>query len=87
MLRLEQELSQAWERLANVYIECRPWLQVVQQYDRPHTLIYCDPPYGQVEGYDVDFGYAEYTNMAAFAQSAQGTVLISIDDHPDIRAA
>lgn len=87
ILRLEETLSEAWQRLAQVYIENLPWLKVAQKYDAGHTLIYCDPPYWQTAGYGIDFAFAEYEKMAALAKNMQGTILISINDHPDIRNA
>ncbi|MHB9021290.1 MAG: hypothetical protein ACYC3A_05645 [Halothiobacillus sp.] len=57
----------------------------MDKYDRVHTLHYLDPPYWQTEGYGVDFGWEHYERMADFALNAKGMVVISINDHPDIR--
>ncbi|HJW80807.1 MAG TPA: hypothetical protein VJ396_01075 [Acidiferrobacterales bacterium] len=48
-------------------------------------MFYLDPPYWQTEGYGVEFGFDQYEHMADLARTAQGSVLISINDHPDIR--
>lgn len=85
LLRIEEELSAAHLRLCSVYIEHLDWLECIKRYDRPHTLIYCDPPYWQTEGYGVDFGLEQYEKMADAARSIEGTMIISINDHPDIR--
>lgn len=85
LLRLEEELSAAHIRLANVIVEHGPWRDVVQRYDRPHTLHYLDPPYWQTEGYGVDFPFGEYEAIADFMRSCAGKVVLSINDHPDIR--
>lgn len=45
LLRIEQDLSDAHLRLAEVYVENLPFLDVIARYDRPHTLFYIDPPY------------------------------------------
>ena len=45
LLRIEEELSAAHLRLANVIIEHGPWHEVVARYDRPTTFCYLDPPY------------------------------------------
>jgi DNA adenine methylase len=87
LLRIEENLSAAHLRLAGVTIEHLPWLDCATRYDRPHTFCYMDPPYWQVEGYGVEFPFVEYLAMAAFATSCRGKVMISINDHPDIRAA
>lgn len=85
LLRIEETLSAAHLRLANATIEHLHWLDCVQRYDRPHTLHYLDPPYWQTEGYGLPWDFAHYERMAEFAQAAKGKVLISINDHPDIR--
>lgn len=85
LYRIEEDLSQAHIRLQSTYIEDLSWEKVVDKYDRPHTLHYMDPPYWGTEGYGVEFGWEHYERMAEFAASAKGMVIISINDHPDIR--
>lgn len=85
LLRIEEDLSQAHLRLQGAYIENLSWEKVVQKYDRPYTLHYLDPPYWQTEGYGVEFGFDHYERMAAMAKNIDGAMLISINDHPDIR--
>lgn len=85
LLRIEESLSAAHLRLAGVTVEHLHWRDCVDRYDRPHTLHYLDPPYWQTEGYGLPWSFAEYEVMAEFARAAQGRVLISINDHPDIR--
>ncbi|NLT87272.1 MAG: DNA adenine methylase, partial [Pseudomonas lactis] len=38
LLRIEENLSAAWQRLAGTYVENLPWLDCAQRYDRPHTF-------------------------------------------------
>lgn len=83
---LEQDLAEAHFRLSSTTIERLNWDLVIERYDRPHTLFYCDPPYWQTEGYGVEFGWEHYERMAALAKSINGQMIISINDHPDIRA-
>lgn len=85
LLRLEEDLSQAHLRLQSTVVENLPWDRVVAKYDRPHTLFYLDPPYWETEGYGVDFGLEEYVRMAELASSSQAAMLISLNDHPEIR--
>jgi DNA adenine methylase len=87
LLRIEEDLSAAYLRLAEATIENLPWPKCIERYDRPHTLFYCDPPYWETEGYGVDFPLAEYDAMAAAARSIQGTMIISVNDHPEMRRA
>ncbi|MGE6387391.1 DNA adenine methylase [Pseudomonas sp. NPDC078416] len=85
LLRIEETLSDAWQRLAGTYVENLPWLKCAEKYDRPHTFHYMDPPYWQTQGYGTEFGLGEYHAMADFMRRCQGKVMVSINDHPDIR--
>lgn len=82
---LEQDLADAHYRLSNTTIEHLSWEKIIEKYDRPHTLFYCDPPYWETEGYGVDFDFEHYERMAELARTIQGHMIISINDHPDIR--
>lgn len=84
--RIEERLSAAHLRLALATIEHLPWRACMERYDRQHTFFYCDPPYWRVAGYGVPFGWEEYEALAVFMGSCKGKVLLSINDHPDIRA-
>lgn len=86
LFRLEEDLSQAHLRLQSTYIEHLSWEKVVQKYDREHTLHYLDPPYWDTAGYGVDFEWHHYEKMAEMSKSIKGKMIISINDHPDIRA-
>lgn len=85
LLRIEENLSAAWQRLAGAYVENLPWLECAERYDRPHTFHYMDPPYWQTAGYGVDFAFENYERMAEFMRQCKGRVMVSINDHPDIR--
>ncbi len=87
LLRLEEDLSQAHLRLSRTYIEHLPWHKVIEKYDRPHTLFYCDPPYWETEGYGVDFPLDEYRRLATVARDIAGSMIISVNDHPAMREA
>jgi len=82
---LEQDLADAHYRLAGTTIEHLSWDKVVEKYDRPHTLFYCDPPYWETEGYGVKFEWEEYEKLEQFARTIQGQMIISINAHPEIR--
>ncbi len=85
LLRIEEDLSAAWLRLASTYIENLDWHKVVEKYDRDHTLHYLDPPYWETEGYGVEFGFEHYEKMSELAKRCSGSMIISINDHPEIR--
>jgi DNA adenine methylase len=86
LLRIEETLSAAHLRLAGVTIEHSHWHDCVRRFDRDYTLHYLDPPYWQTEGYGLPWDFSEYERMAEFARTAKGRVMISINDHPQIRA-
>lgn len=85
LLRIEQNLSDAHLRLSGVYIEHLPWQDIIERYDREHTLFYLDPPYWETEGYGVPFEWCQYEQMAELLSSIKGKAIISLNDHPDIR--
>lgn len=86
LLRIEEELSAAHLRLHRVVIERLPWQQCIQRYDRSHTLFLLDPPYWQTEGYGAPFGWEHYEALAATLRTLKGRAILTINDHPDIRA-
>lgn len=87
LLRIEEDLSAAYLRLAQVTIEHLPWHDCIARYDRPHTLFYCDPPYWGTEGYGVPFELEQYDRMAELARTIQGKMVISVNDIPEMRRA
>lgn len=88
LLRIEESLSAAHLRLANgTTVENLSWQDCIRRYDRAHTFFYCDPPYWHTEGYGVPFEFEQYEQMAEVMRSCKGKVMVSINDHPDIRQA
>lgn len=87
LLRIEEHLSAAHLRLANVYVENSPWAECVERYDRPHTFFYMDPPYWETEGYGVPFPIEEYAAIAAALRRIRGRAVVSVNDHPAMREA
>lgn len=86
LLRIEESLSAAHLRLASgTNIENLPWQECIARYDRAHTFFYLDPPYWQTEGYGVPFEWEQYQQIAAVMRICKGSVMLSINDHPDIR--
>lgn len=85
LLRLEEDLSAAHLRLARVTIEHLPWQDCVARYDRAETLFFCDPPYWQTAGYGVEFGLEQYEALADVMATIKGRIVLTINDHPDMR--
>jgi len=85
LLRIEEDLSAAHLRLARTTIENLPWHECIERYDTDSTLFYLDPPYWQTAGYGNEFTFDNYERMAEMARCCKGKIVISINDHPDIR--
>lgn len=74
-------------RLLRVQIENRPALDVIQLYDSPNTLFYCDPPYlPQTRGDDKAYGFEmdeeHYSKLTRTLNKCKGMVAVSGYDHP-----
>jgi DNA adenine methylase len=87
LLRIEETLSAAHLRLSGAYIEHESWQACLERYDRPHTLFYADPPYWQTEGYGVPFPWPEYEALASRMATLKGKMIVSLNDHQDVRQA
>lgn len=87
LMRIEEDLSTAHLRLARTVVEHLDWAECMRRYDRPGTLFYLDPPYWGTAGYGTDFGLEQYHVMAGLARQAQGQVVISVNDVPEMREA
>ena len=83
---IAEDLRAARRRLDGVYIENEPWDRCLKRYDRPHSFFYADPPYWQCEGYGRAFGWEQYQLLAEMMGTCKGKIMLSINDHPDIRA-
>ncbi len=87
LLRIEEDLSEAHLRLARVFIENRPYDQVVSRFDKPGTLFYLDPPYwGCEDDYGVGiFERADFEKLAAQLGCIKGKFVLSLNDTPGVR--
>lgn len=70
------------ERLLRVQIENRPALDVIQLYDSPRTLFYCDPPYihgtrGDAKAYGYEMSDQAHSELAELLNRVAGRVAIS----------
>ena len=81
-----QKLHTAQQRLGGVFVENETWQSCLKRYDRPYTFFYADPPYWQTADYGRGFDWTEYEQLAQAMRSMQGKMMLSINDHPDIRA-
>lgn len=87
LMRIEEDLSEAHIRLARVYIENRPYAQVIDRFDKPGTLFYIDPPYW---GCETDYGVGIFTRddferLADQLAKVKGKFIVSLNDKPEVR--
>lgn len=87
LLRIEEELSAAHLRLCRVYIENKPYQEIIKRYDRPSTFFYVDPPYYTFEDYYGPgiFSTDDFFLLAQLLSNIQGKFVMSINDVPIIR--
>lgn len=82
-----ESLPEIAERLVRVQIENRPALDVIDLYDDPQTLFYCDPPYlhgtrGCSTAYGFEMDDAEHVRLAERLNACRGKVALSGYWHP-----
>ena len=82
-----QCFPKACARLQRVVIENKDFEKLIDQYDRPESFFYCDPPYFESEDYyeDVGFTKADHERPADMLSSIEGKYLLSYNDCPEIR--
>ncbi len=87
LLRIEEDLSEAHLRLSRVFIENRPYDQVIARFDKPGTLFYVDPPYWGCENdYGVGiFSRDDFTRLATQLDGLKGKFILSLNDTPGVR--
>jgi len=73
------------ERLQKVQIECRDFREIIETYDSPNTLFYCDPPYIEKESYyQVSFTMKDHKDLAKLLNNISGKACVSYYPHPFI---
>lgn len=87
IVRIEEELSVVYFRLARVYVENKPYEEILTRYDKEHTFFYLDPPYYGCEDYYGDgiFGRDDFGKLRDLCARLRGKFIMSINDVPAIR--
>lgn len=85
--RLQPVLEEVHTRLAGVVVECLPFGEFIERYDRPETLFYLDPPYSGSTAYYGKgmFAEADFERLSAQLASIEGAFILSINDTARIR--
>lgn len=81
---IDEQLPAIIERLRSVQIISKPANEVIQKWDSPDTLIYCDPPYvhgtralGSRDLYGVELSEEDHRQLAAVLHTCKGKVVLS----------
>ncbi len=87
LLRIEEELSAVHLRLARVYVENKPYREMIEKFDAPDTFMYLDPPYYGCEDYYGGgiFSREDFERLRDLLLPLKGKFMLSINDVPEIR--
>lgn len=80
-----EQFTPAKERLRGVFIENGDFEKVIDRYDQPRSLFFCDPPYLGTCGYAESFTLSDHQRLAERLRRAEGRFLVTVNDHPVIR--
>ena len=83
--RIPEIIAAAHSRLQGVQIECLPYQEILERYDRPTTLFYLDPPYWRRKLYRFNFTDDDFRQLEQGLHTVRGRFILSLDDHPDVR--
>ena len=80
-LVVDNELLRVRDRLRHAYIENDDAVSVIQRFDGPDTILYCDPPYVAEKrsygGYEHELSVDDHERLLSVLKDAQGYVAIS----------
>jgi DNA adenine methylase len=83
--RVPEALRKTNERLLGVQIECLPYEEILERYDRPTTLFYLDPPYYARKLYRFNFSEEDFQLLSARLRKLKGRFILSLNDVPEVR--
>ncbi len=77
-----EALPEIAQRLLRVQIEHDTAIRVIQRYDSPETLFYCDPPYphasrGDSSAYKYEMSDDDHRELASVLRNVEGKVALS----------
>lgn len=88
--RVIRDCAPIEEKLKRAVVEEKDFRAVVRKYDAKDAVIYLDPPYHEAktaDAYTHTKGDVSPKAVCDVARRAKGKVLISFNDHPDVREA
>lgn len=79
-------LEEAEKRLESVVVENMDFEKLIEKYDHPKALFYCDPPYSNAERYyDKIFRADDHERLKAVLSHIKGYFVLSYNDSEYIR--
>lgn len=87
LLRLEENLSDAHLRLANVAVENQHFSKMLERFDHEKTLFYLDPPYYGCENYYGKgmFAREDFELLKNQLSNIKGKFILSVNNVPEIK--
>ena len=80
------EIEKRLKTGAGVVIEHKDFENLIQVYDRPGALFYCDPPYHKTEKYyDAEFKQSDHERLNTCLNGIRGQFILSYNDDDYIR--
>ena len=83
--RIPHIIRATHERLQGVQIECLPYENILERYDRPTTLFYLDPPYYDRKLYRFNFTKDDFLLLNERLRKLKGSFVLSLNDVPEVR--
>jgi DNA adenine methylase len=83
--RLPELLEKTHERLQRVQIECLPYEEILERFDRASTLFYLDPPYFGRKFYKFNLTEADFVLLEERLRRLAGKFVLSLNDVPEVR--
>lgn len=82
-LSLGSRLIETSNRLRSIQLENSDFRKIIETYDAPETLFYCDPPYLEAEKYyEGGFNIQDHEALARLLHEIKGKVCLSYCPHP-----
>lgn len=83
--RIPAIIERTQRRLQGVQVECLPYEQILEKYDRTSTLFYLDPPYWGRKLYRFNFQPEDFQALQRCLNCLEGKFILSLNDHPAVR--
>lgn len=83
--RVPEILKATHERLQRVQLECLPYEEILERYDRTTTLFYLDPPYYDRKLYRFNFTHDDFVALNDRLRKLKGKFILSLNDVAEVR--